>query len=70
MRALPLSLVLALLSLACGGSGSTWTCNWKCNSTGQSGSRTYPSAKSDPTDQCNADFGSGCNDFTCNCTEN
>ena len=70
MRALRLSLALAMLTLACGGSGSTWTCNWTCNSTGQSGSHTYPSRSSDPSDQCDADYGSGCTSFTCQCTEN
>jgi len=70
MRALPLSLVLIVLSLACGGSGSTWTCNWSCSSNGTSGSHTYPSGRSDPTDQCAADFGSACSSFSCHCTEN
>ena len=70
MRALRLSLALAVLSLACGGSSSTWTCNWMCNSTGQSGSHTYPSGGSDPTDQCTAAYGASCNSFTCSCHEN
>ena len=62
--------VLALLGLAlssCGGSKS-WSCSWLCNSNMTSGTHTYPDG-TEPTSQCEADFGSTCNDFSCTCKQ-
>jgi hypothetical protein len=67
LRSVQLALVVLSVALASCGS-KDWSCTWSCNSTGQSGSHTYPNGP-DPTTQCEADFGVGCNDFTCNCTQ-
>jgi hypothetical protein len=59
--------VLAVALTSCGGS-KDWSCSWHCNSNGQSGSHTYPNGP-DPTSQCETDFGSACNDFSCTCNQ-
>ena len=58
--------VLAVVLASCG--SKDWSCTWRCDSNGQSGSHTYPDGQ-DPTSQCETDFGSGCNDFTCHCRQ-
>jgi len=71
-RAALIALVVGLAS--CGsndGSGGNWSCQWQCNSSvpPMSGSATYPNG-TNLTQQCAADHGVGCNDFTCNCNQN
>jgi hypothetical protein len=66
LRALQIAVAsLGLLLSSCGGS-NTWSCTWRCNSTGASGSHSYPDGP-DPTPQCEMDYGTGCNDFSCGC---
>jgi len=63
-----IGLVLGLIS--CGGSESNdWSCTWQCHSNSTSGSHTYPDGP-DPTPQCTQDYGTGCNDFSCSCSQN
>ena len=54
-----------------GGGNTPWTCTWRCNSNDPptSGTQTYP-AGANPTAQCNQQFGTGCSNFTCSCTQN
>jgi hypothetical protein len=67
LRILQLAVVtLAVALTSCG--GKDWSCTWHCNSSGQSGSHTYPNGP-DPTPQCETDFGSACNDFSCACSQ-
>jgi hypothetical protein len=64
-RAALIALAAGLLS--CG--SNDWTCNWQCTSPeNSSGTATYPNGP-DPTQQCTADHGVGCTNFTCNCTQ-
>jgi len=70
LRIIPLGVVVLAVALASCGSGSkSWSCSWQCNSNGQSGSHTYPDGPDPTLQQCEADFGSACNDFTCHCTQ-
>ena len=59
--------VLAVALTSCG--SKDWSCSWHCNSNGQSGSHTYPDGPDPTSQQCETDFGGGCNDFTCRCTQ-
>ncbi|HET6982144.1 MAG TPA: hypothetical protein VFI53_08385 [Myxococcaceae bacterium] len=68
LRTFQLAVVVFAVALASCGGSKGWSCSWQCNSSGQSGSHTYPDGP-DPTSQCEADFGSACNDFTCRCTQ-
>ena len=63
-------MALACGLLACGSSGGgSWTCTWHCVTDGTSGTATYPSGTSNPTQQCTTDHGTGCNNFKgCNQT--
>lgn len=60
--------LMMMLTAGCGSSGGNWSCSWNCLSNETSGSKTYPSGP-DPTDQCTIDFGNGCNNFSCSCTQ-
>jgi hypothetical protein len=37
---------------------------------GLSGSATYPSGTSNPTQRCTTDHGTGCSNFSCGCNQN
>jgi hypothetical protein len=65
-------MALACGLLACGssGSGGNWTCHWNCVTDSTSGTATYPSGTSNPTQQCAADHGTGCSNFNCGCNQN
>lgn len=68
LRIFQLAVVVLGVALASCGGSKDWSCSWQCNSSGQSGSHTYPDGP-DPTAQCESDFGSACNDFTCRCNQ-
>lgn len=68
-RAALIALVCGLVSCGSNGGGS-WSCHWQCHSNESSGTVTYPSGTSNPTQQCTTDKGSGCNDFECGCNQN
>jgi hypothetical protein len=68
LRIIQLAVVVLAVALASCGGSKEWSCSWHCNSNGQSGSHTYPNGP-DPTAQCETDFGSACNDFTCSCNQ-
>jgi len=61
------AVALGLALVGCGGNKS-WSCNWQCTSNETSGTHAYSDGP-DPTSQCEADFGSTCNDFSCSCTQ-
>ena len=67
-------MALAFGLLACGSSdsngGGSWTCTWHCVADGTSGTANYPSGTSNPTQQCQTDHGTGCNNFNCGCNQN
>ena len=66
-RAALIVLVFAFGLLSCG--SKDWSCTWTCSSDMTHGSATYPDGTADPTAQCTADHGVGCNDFDCNCNQ-
>jgi hypothetical protein len=64
-------LLVVLVGLGCGSSnsgGGDWSCHWTCHTDGTTGSHTYP-AGANPTQQCNTDYGTGCSNFECGCTQ-
>ena len=64
-----LSIAVAALALGLASCVSkSWSCAWQCNSNMSSGTHTYPDGP-DPTSQCEIDYGSTCNDFTCSCNQ-
>ena len=65
-RAALIALTPALAS--CG--SKSWTCAWQCSSNVISGTATYPSGTSNPTQQCTTDHGTGCSNFNCGCNQN
>jgi hypothetical protein len=61
--------VVAVLALGLGSCGAkSWSCAWQCDSNETGGTATYPDGP-EPSDQCAADHGTGCNDFSCSCNQ-